>query len=69
MIQSDALSRRPDFIPDKDTDNEDIMMLPNNLFIQLLDIDLQRRIANTHDHDEEVTKALMTILEQGPHAI
>ena len=42
MIQSDALSRRPDFIPDKDTDNEDIMMLPDNLFIQLLNIDLQR---------------------------
>ena len=41
MIQSDALLRRPDFIPDKDTDNEDIMMLPDNLFIQLLDIELQ----------------------------
>ena len=69
MIQSDALSRWPDFIPDKDTDNEDIMMLPDNLFIQLLDIDLQQRIANTHDHDEEVTKALLTMMEQGPHAI
>ena len=34
MIQSDALSRWPDFIPDKDMDNEDIMMLPDNLFIQ-----------------------------------
>ena len=36
MIQSDALSRWPDFIPDKDMDNEDITMLPNNLFIQLI---------------------------------
>ena len=69
MIQSDALSRQPDFIPDKDTDNEDITMLPDNLFIQLLDIDLQRRIANMHDHDEEVTKALSTMMEHGPHAI
>ena len=42
MIQSDALSRRPDFIPDKDTDNEDIIMLPDNIFLQLLDMDLQR---------------------------
>ena len=41
MIQSDALSRWLDFIPDKDTDNEDITMLPDNFFIQLLDIDLQ----------------------------
>ena len=69
MIQSDALSRRLDFIPDKDMDNEDITMLPDNLFIQLLDIDLQQRIANTHDHDEEVTKALLMMMEQGPHAI
>ena len=64
MIQSDALSRWPDFIPDKDTDNEDIVKLLDNLFIQLLDVDLQRRIANTHDHDEEVTKALATIVLQ-----
>ena len=44
-------------------------MLPDNLFIQLLDIDLQQRIAKTHDHDEEETKALSTMMEQGPHAI
>ena len=69
MIQSDTLSRWPDFIPYKDTDNEDIVMLPNNLFIQLLDIELQRWIANTKDHDEEVTKALTMMLEQGPTAI
>ena len=66
MIQSDALSRQPDFIPDKDTDNEDVIMLPDDIFLQLLDLDLQRRIANTHDHDDEVTKALTTMLEQGP---
>ena len=44
-------------------------MLPDNLFIQLLDIDLQRRIANTYNHDEEVTKALTTVLEQGPYTL
>ena len=44
-------------------------MLPNNLFIQLLNVKLQRQIANTNDHDEEVTKALMTMLEQGPTTI
>ena len=44
-------------------------MLPDNLFIRLLDIDLQRQIANTPDQDEEVTKALLTIMEQGPHVI
>ena len=69
MIQSDTLSRWPDFVPDKDTDNEDIVMLPNNLFIRLLDVDLQRWIANTNNCDEEVTKALTTMLEQGPTTI
>ena len=28
MAQSDALSRRPDFIPNEDNDNEDIVMPP-----------------------------------------
>ena len=46
-----------------------MMMLTDNLFIQLLDIDLQRRIANTHNHDDEVTKALTTVLEQGPYTL
>ena len=44
-------------------------MLPDGLFIQLLDIDLQQRIANMHNHDDEVTKALMTVLEQSPYAL
>ena len=40
-------------------------MLLDDIFLQLLDMDLQRQIANTHDHDDEVTKALTTMLEQG----
>ena len=69
MVQSDTLSRRPDFVPDEDTDNENVMMLPDNLFIQLLDVDLQRRVATAHNHDDEVTKALTTILGQGPYTV
>jgi hypothetical protein len=47
MIQSDALFRQPDYIPEIDTDNEDITLLPDNLFmidlpINLLNPDLQR---------------------------
>ena len=30
MAQSDTLSRRPDFIPIEDNDNEDIVMLPDS---------------------------------------
>ena len=44
MIQSDTLSRRPDFIPNEDHDNEDRILLPENMFINLIDVDLQDRI-------------------------
>jgi len=42
MIQCDALSWRPDFVPDEDHDNEDVTLLPDQLFVNLIDIDLQR---------------------------
>ena len=39
MIQSDSLSHRPDHILN-DTDNDDVIVLPDNIFICLLDLDL-----------------------------
>ena len=44
MILSDALSWRPDFIPDKDTDNENMTLLPEHFFLNLLDLTLQDRV-------------------------
>ena len=41
-------------------------MLPDNLFINLIDLDLQKRIANCKDMDRDMTKALMLLLEQKP---
>jgi len=41
MIQSDALFRQPDHCPEEDSDNKDIILLPEDLFINLIDIDLQ----------------------------
>ena len=84
MILSDTLSQRPDFIPDNDTDNEDIVLLPNRLFqetslpnvwtvlwnppttMNLIDLDLQRRIANSEDLDMEVIEAINLLLNKGP---
>ena len=40
MVQSDALSRWPDLCPEEDNDNEDIVMLPDELFVSLIDTDL-----------------------------
>ena len=41
MVQSDALSQRPDLFPTKDTDNEDMTLLPDALFLNLLDLTFQ----------------------------
>ena len=43
MIQLDTLSWRPDFIPHKDNDNEDIVMLLDSLFINLIDTDHHKK--------------------------
>ena len=58
MILSDTLSRRPDFIPDKDTYNEDIVLLPDRLFINLIDTELQNKIANSNDFDTDAMEAI-----------
>ena len=62
MVQSDALSRRPDLCPDEDTDNEDIVMLPDNLFLNLIDTALQDKIALCNDLDQEAVDALKILL-------
>ena len=66
MIQSDALSWRLDYVLDEDNDNEDITMLPDNLFINLIDLDLQKHITNCKDMDRDATEALTLLLEQKP---
>ena len=66
MIQSDALSRRPDLCPDEDTDNENIVMLPEDMFLNLVDVDLQKKIVLADDLDNNAAEALKLLLEQGP---
>jgi hypothetical protein len=69
MIQSDALSRRPDFVPENDTDNEDMTMLPDKLFINLIDTELQHRIANCKALDKDAMDALSMLLEEGDASV
>ena len=72
MILSDTLSRRPDFVPEKDTDNENMILLPDKLFgstsltIHLIDVDLQQKIANSNNLDIETIKAIEFLLGNGP---
>ena len=67
MIQSDALSRWPDYIPEQDNNNMDRILLPENMFVNLMDLDLQDRIANTDKYDYDVKNALELLLENGPN--
>ena len=44
-------------------------MLPDNLFINLIDTDLQQWIANCDTMDKDAMDALTTLLEHGPTTI
>ena len=69
MVQSDALSRRPDLCPDDDTDNKNMIMLPDNMFLNLIDMDLQQKIAMPDDLDGSAAEALKLLLETAPTSI
>ena len=69
MVQSDALSQQPDLCPEEDNDNEDIAMLPDELFVSLIDTNLQERIAMADDLDGDAAEALKLLLESTPTAM
>jgi RNase H-like domain found in reverse transcriptase len=68
MILSDALSRRPDHCPEEDETKEEIL-LPDDLFLNLLDINLRDRITKNKDYDFDVTRAIKLLQEEGPTSI
>ena len=57
------------YCPDEDTDNEDIILLPNDLFISLIDEGLQQCITNSSDLDGNAAEALKFLLGTGPPAM
>ena len=66
MIQSDALSQRPDHGIEGQLEEEETIMLPENMFINLLDANLQERILNGKELDIDVKNAMETLLQEGP---
>ena len=65
-IQADTLSRRLDLCPEG-TDNKNIIVLPEHLFANLIDTELQRRIANTRNMDYDTAEAIKGLLGEGPN--
>ena len=59
MVQSDALSRQSDLCPEEDMDNEDCILLPEQLFIKTIDLELHNLIASTRKEDELNTKTAL----------
>ena len=66
MIQSDALSRQPDHGIEGQLEEEDKIMLTKDMFINLLDANLQERILNGKELDIDVKNAMETLMQEGP---
>ena len=62
MTQADALSRRSNHYQKEDHDNENMVLLPDNLFINLLDTELQDQILEACNVDHNVSEALDQLL-------
>jgi Integrase zinc binding domain len=50
-------------------EEEDKVVLPDNLFINLLDTELQERILNGKELDLDVKNAIETLMEEGPTSL
>jgi hypothetical protein len=68
MVLSNALSRRLDHCPEEDETKEKIL-LTDDLFLNLLNIDLRDRIMRNKEYDFDVTKAIELLQEEGPTSI
>ena len=58
LLAPDALSRRLDFILKEDTDNEGVTLLLQTLFMRLVDIELNQKIARSTKKDPQVLDTL-----------
>ncbi|ESK80881.1 reverse transcriptase-rnase h-integrase, partial [Moniliophthora roreri MCA 2997] len=65
MVQSDALSRRPDLVDEEENDNDDIVMLPDKLFVNVIDAELKTKLEEALPSDEFLQMTIESLLEKG----
>jgi RNase H-like domain found in reverse transcriptase/Reverse transcriptase (RNA-dependent DNA polymerase)/Integrase zinc binding domain len=65
MVQSDALSRRSDHVVGEDTDNKNMILLPEELFVKVIDTELHSLLAESIMKDDLVKEAVRVIKENG----
>jgi hypothetical protein len=64
-IQADSLSQRPDLCS-QGTDNKDVIVLLEHLFVNLINMELQKKIANAKNMDYDAAEAIKELIKQGP---
>uniref|UniRef100_A0A0W0FEH4 Reverse transcriptase domain-containing protein n=1 Tax=Moniliophthora roreri TaxID=221103 RepID=A0A0W0FEH4_MONRR len=65
MAQSDALSWRPDLIDAEENDNEDTIMLPDKLFVNIINVELRDSLEKAMSTDDFHQMTLENLIEHG----
>uniref|UniRef100_A0A0W0G7C8 Reverse transcriptase RNase H-like domain-containing protein n=1 Tax=Moniliophthora roreri TaxID=221103 RepID=A0A0W0G7C8_MONRR len=65
MVQSDTLSRRPDFVDKEENDNNDVVMLPDKLFVNVIDTELKTMLEEALPTDEFLQMTIESLIEKG----
>src|SRR6266545_399813 len=63
MIVANAISRHTDWLKGIDQDNVDVVALPDALWIELVDIELQDAVANAQKNDELAQEATRNLAD------
>ena len=66
LCAPDALSHRPDHIPPHDTDNEAVTLLPDSLFVNLIDTSLSAKLHSSSASNPLILDALHTLPSKVP---
>ena len=64
MIQSDALSRRPDWMIDND-ENDNITVIPEDLFIRIINQELAKQINDATSNDVTAQNIITLLADEG----
>ena len=62
----DALSRRPDLIPKENNDNKQVTLLPESLFVNIINLAIAKKVAKFSKKDPVVLKTLQAMDEDLP---
>src|SRR5215467_11424153 len=60
---ADALSRRPDHVPENDENDEEITILPNDRWLQPIDLDIQKSITSSSKYNPHTLSTLQNLLD------